>query len=196
MPRGSGWPEVATMIARRALAFDRSMRTKDADGRLHVAETAISKAVVNGYRGDEIPNAAALGLDPSRIYRLLRDPAELAKAAPTFNGLPVLSRHVAVNAADPREELVAGSTGTDARFVDPYLMNSLTIWRQEDISDVESRDKCQLSAGYYYTCDMTSGEFRGQPFDGVMRSIVGNHIAIVETGRAGSDVAVHDSLPT
>ena len=83
-----------------ALAFDRSARHVDVDGRLHVAASHISKAAVNPYYGREIPGADTLGLDPARVYQLLRDPEELAKAAPTFNNLPLLSKHVPVSALD------------------------------------------------------------------------------------------------
>ena len=176
------------------LAFDRSERWKDQDGHLHVRVTNISKATVNPYRGSEIPGWQALGLDGNRVYRMLRDPDELARAAETFNNLRLMARHVAVSAENPQEELVAGSTGTDARFEDPYLVNSLVIWRGDDIADVESRDKCELSCGYYYDPDMTPGNWRGMQYDGVMRNLRGNHVALVEAGRAGPDVQVHDSV--
>lgn len=175
------------------LAFDRSERFKDQDGHLHVKTTNLSKSCVNPYRGAEIPSYQALGLKPDQIYQLFRNPDELAKAAPTFNNLRLMSRHVAVSANDPQEKLVAGSTGTDARFEPPYLVNSLVIWRQEDIDDVESREKCELSCGYYYDADMTPGTYQGLRYDGVMRNIRGNHVALVEAGRAGPDVLVHDS---
>ena len=70
------------------LAFDRSARWKDQDGNLHVRVSNISKATVNPYRGNEIPGWEELGLDPKKIYQLLRDPDELKKAASTFCGLP------------------------------------------------------------------------------------------------------------
>ncbi|NYM92270.1 DUF2213 domain-containing protein, partial [Salmonella enterica subsp. enterica serovar Typhimurium] len=35
----------------------------------------------------------------------------------------------------------------------------------------------------------------GEPYDGVMRNIVGNHVALVGDGRAGPDCLVMDSLP-
>jgi Uncharacterized protein conserved in bacteria (DUF2213) len=70
--------------ARHGLAFDRaSVRTYDRDGRLHVETSNISKAAVNPYIGREIPDYKALGLDPDRVYQLLRDPDELAEAAPS-----------------------------------------------------------------------------------------------------------------
>jgi hypothetical protein len=130
------------MEAPHGLAFDRaSVRTYDRDGRLHVEITNISKAAVNPYIGREIPDWKALGLDPDRVYKLLRDPDELAKAAPTFNNIPVLSRHKAVTADDHQPDLVIGSTGTDAAFEAPYLRNSLVLWARDAIDDVESEVK-------------------------------------------------------
>jgi len=42
---------------------------------------------------------------------------------------------------------------------------------------------------------MEPGEFEGQPYDGRMTEIQGNHLALVELGRAGADVVVADSDP-
>lgn len=177
------------------LAVDReSVREFDKDRRLHVARTNISKANICPYRGAEIPGWQELGLDPDKVYRLLRDPGELKKAAPTFNRIPVLRDHVPVSAEDHQPMEVVGTTGSDADFSEPYLTNSLSLWAQDAIDDVESKTKAELSAGYHYRPDMTPGNFDGMPYDGVMRDIVGNHIAIVETGRAGPDVVVADSM--
>ena len=178
------------------LAIDRaSVRTKDVDGRLHVELTPISKAMVCPYYGHEIPDSEKLGLDANKIYQLFRDPVELQRAADTFNNLQLLQKHQPVNADEPAKELTAGSTGTDAVFIAPYLKNSLVVWDAEAIAGIESEQIEQLSAGYYYTADMTPGEYQGQAYDGVMRNIVGNHIALVERGRAGPDVVVADQDP-
>ena len=68
------------------MAFDRqSARSIDADGRLHVSKTNISKANVCPYFGREIPNWQELGLDGDKVYRLYRDPEELAKGEVTVN---------------------------------------------------------------------------------------------------------------
>jgi hypothetical protein len=133
------------MEAPHGLAFDRaSVRTYDRDGRLHVEITNISKAAVNPYIGREIPDYKALGLDPDRVYKLLRDPDELAKAAPTFNNIPLLSRHKAVTADDHQPDLVIGSTGTDAAFEAPYShynqLSSLVACNIYDVSSADSRE--------------------------------------------------------
>lgn len=176
------------------LALDESMRSYDHDGRLHVSSANLSKAVVNPYIGSEIPDYERLGLDPKKIYYLYRDPEELKKAAATFNGLPLLSQHQPVTADSHDHKLVVGSTGTNAIFQYPYIKNSLVVWPEGDIEKIEKDDKRQLSAGYRYTADMTRGVApNGEKYDGVMRDIVGNHVALVEEGRAGPDVVVGDS---
>jgi len=179
---------------RGGLPYDnKSVRTKDTAGRLHVAKSNISKAGVNPYLGSEIPGHEQLGLDPKKIYKLLRDPDELAKAAPTFNRQPLLSRHVPVSAQDHQGEIVVGTTGSDCAFDAPYLTNSLTVWAQDGIDAVESEEQKELSSAYHYDADMTPGEYEGVKYDGVMRNIRGNHVALVKTGRAGADVVVGDS---
>lgn len=188
----------AAPLFRAGLAFDRdTARAYDRDGRLRVEANPISKAAVNEYLGREINAAMANDpdwkpLEPERRYRLLRDPKELERAAPTFNNLPVLSRHVPATADQHPTDLVIGATGTDASFDAPYLKNSLVLWRRDGIDDVESDRKKELSSAYRYTADMTPGTFEGEPYDGVMRNIIGNHVALVREGRAGSDVVVGD----
>ena len=180
---------------RLSLAQDRSLRSYDQDGRLHVESSNISKATVNPYYGSEIPNYQQLGLEPEKVYYLLRDPEELEKAAPTFNNLPLLSKHIPVSADEPQKEVIAGTTGSDTVFEDGYLKCSLAVWDAEAIAGIESGEQVELSSAYHYTADMTAGEFEGRHYDGVMRDIVGNHVALVDVGRAGRDVVVSDSDP-
>lgn len=176
------------------LAFDRAtVRRIDVDGRMHVEISNISKATVNPYRGSEIPDWEALGLDPNRIYFLLRDPEELARAAPTFNNIPLLSKHIPVSAAEPQKEFVVGATGSNASYQAPYLKNSLVVWDAVAIALIESEEQKELSSAYRYRADMTPGVYEGVAHDGVMRDICGNHVALVEVGRAGPDVVVGDS---
>lgn len=184
----------SALASANRLAFDKaSVRSFDKDGRLHVALTHISKANVCPYRGDEIPDFEELGLDPKRIYMLLRDPDELEKGAPTANKIPVLNVHVPVSAVDHRPECVIGATGSDAVFNAPYLDQSLVIWVQDAIRGIDTGDQQEISCAYYYRADMTPGTYEGVPYDGVMRDIVFNHVAVVKKGRAGPDVMVGDS---
>lgn len=181
-------------ILRPGLAFDRgTVRAYDVDGRLRIEVANISKANICPYVGSEIPGWEELGLDKKKIYHLFRDPEELEKAAPTFNNLPLLSKHVAVTADDHQPDLVIGATGSDAVFVAPFLKNSLVIWAKSAIAGVENDEKKELSSAYHYRVDMTPGTSEGARYDGAMRDIVGNHVCLVKEGRAGTDVVVGDS---
>lgn len=179
------------------LAFDAAITARriDENGFMHVDACPISKATVNPYLGREIPNWQDLGLNPERVYYGLRDPEELAKAAPTFNGLPLMQGHHDYTADAPPKEYQVGSTGTEARFEEPYLLNALSITDKKAIKSVEDGSCKQISCSYRYTPDMTAGEYKGAKYDFVMRDIRGNHVALVPQGRAGSDVVVSDSLP-
>ena len=167
------------------LAFDRSARRIDADGRLHVDRSHISKATVNPYYGKEIPGYEALGLQPDKVYRLLRDPVELERAAPTFARLPILSEHVPVTVDAPRPDLVVGAIGSEITFTPPYLDADLCVWDATAIAGIETDKVRELSCAYRYVPVMEPGEFEGQPYDGRMTEIQGNHLALVEEiGRA------------
>lgn len=187
---------IAPVRDEKPYAFDRANRSYTPDGHLRIALTPISKANVCPYYGREIPGWETLGLEPNKIYKLLRDPEELRKAAETFNNLPVLLEHVPTSADDHPADITVGATGTDAKFKAPYLFNSLAIWVREGIDGIESGEKRQLSCCYRYRPDMTPGVYQGEAYDGVMRDIVGNHVALVKEGRAGPDVMAADSSTT
>src|SRR5262249_20752731 len=76
-----------------------------------------------------------------------------------------------------------------------FVRNALVVWPQHAIQDRESDARQELSCGYRYTADMSPGSYEGEPYDGVMRDIQGNHVALVTEGRAGSDVVVGDAMP-
>lgn len=175
------------------LAVDK--RVYDKDGRMHVSQANIAKASVNEYLGSEINGVMKDEpgwemLEPEKRYRLLRHPDEIDKAKDTFNGLPILWKHQPASADDHPSEITIGATGNESTFEYPYLKNSLSIWPAYASEAIEDGKQCQLSPGYAYKADMTPGEFEGEHFDGVMRDLAGNHIALVREGRQGSDVAV------
>lgn len=191
-----GWAVLLAALEQDdVLALDQeTVRSYDADGRLHVSLTPITKANICPYVGKEIPNWEKLGLKPEKVYRLLRAPEEIEKAAATSNGVPLLAVHKATSADRHPSSLVIGAVGNDAVWQAPYLFNSLVIWPAEAIEGIESGEKVELSSSYRYDADMSPGTFEGRPYDGVMRNLVFNHVAQVEAGRAGPDVAVADSL--
>ncbi|ASJ78914.1 hypothetical protein ABSZL4_62 [Acinetobacter phage AB_SZL4] len=176
-------------------AMDKSARSYDRNGHLIVDKTIITKAAVNPYLGSSIPRWKELGLDPNKEYMLLRDPEELRKSLDTFKGLQLLKRHIPVDASQPEKESTIGSIGTDITMDDEgRVWSSLRVFDQEGIDYIESKALGELSAGYAYDAVMKSGTFNGVPYDGIMTNIHGNHVAIVERGRIGSDAIIADSI--
>lgn len=173
-------------------AFDKqSARSRDADGRMRVRNCILSTAEVNPYRGAEIVRWQELGLDPDKVYHLYRDPDELKRAADSFNGVPLMVKHIVQTADNPQKEYQAGSVH-NVRFEAPYLRGDLLVSDGYAIGLIEADELADLSCGYRYDPVMQSGEAGGSKYDGVMRNIGGNHVALVDDGRAtNAHVADH-----
>ena len=173
-----------------AFAFDRgvSVRWRDLDGRLHVDAANLRKSCVSRAARD----MALTQIGPINCCAI---PGELARSVSSFNNLPVLSKHVPVNAVSPGKQWVVGTTGSDARFDEPYLTNSLVVWDQDAIDGIEDGTAKEISCGYRFEFDPTPGRWQGQTFDGVMRDISGSHVALVESGRVGPHCVVGDAAP-
>lgn len=172
-----------------------TVRHKDNNNHLIVDRTCITKAAINPYLGKEIPNWQALGLEAEKVYMLLRCPVELQRALPTFQGLQLLERHTPVSSEEPEKDSTVGSIGTVVEMDGDNVYSSLRVYDQNAIDLIESEKLNQLSAGYAYTADMTGGEWNGERYDGVMRNIHGNHVALVERGRIGEDAIIADEMP-
>lgn len=176
------------------LALDADSRRRiDDNGFMHVESSHITKEQVAPYRGLEIPGWEKLGLDPDRIYSGYRPAEELEKALHTFNGLPIMLMHHTVSANNPKKEYQVGSMATNAQWNAPYVDNGMIFTDAVGIEAVRNGTCREISCAYQYDPDFTPGVFNGVPYDFVMRNLRGNHVAIVEEGRAGPDVVVADS---
>ena len=182
------------------LVFDKnifgSKRSKDANGYLRCEDCNITKTQVAPYLSNEIPNWKEFGLEPGKIYYVLRPEAELKKAVETFNNLPLTRKHIEVDVDNVPKEDIIGSLGDSAVFEDGYLKNNLIVYDQKYIDRIENGKQKELSCGYRYTPVRESGEYNGQHYDFVMKDIIGNHVALVKEGRAGHDVMVSDTIET
>lgn len=182
---------------RNRIAFDAraSVRSKDDNGFLHVAVSNLTKETVNPYYGREIPGWQERGLDPQRVYYGWRSGKELEKGASTFSGLPLLLDHHIEDAEAPQKEYRVGTVGTDARWEAPYVRASLVVTDAEAIRAIEDGSMRELSCAYRYDPLWEAGTFQGVDYDFIMTNIRGNHVALVEEGRAGADVVVADAKP-
>lgn len=179
------------------LAFDKaiSFRWHDDDGRLHVDRSNLTRVQVAPYMGKEIPGWEALKLDPEKIYYGYRPAEELGSDATIKSviGIPIQLNHHLDYPDDPAMDTRVGSTGDLAKFDGTYLSNSLHIQNEDACRRIRDGSMKQLSLAYHYRPDFKStGVFNGQNYDFTMRDIRGQHLALVEEGRAGSSCCVSD----
>ena len=188
--------DFAQDAAPRSMTFDAapSQRRKDENGFMHVDASHITKEQVVKYYGREIPGWQELKLDPERLYNVYRPADEIEKAAPTFDGLPLLLQHHLESADEPQKEFRVGSISRPV-WNAPYLDCDLHITDGAAIDAIEHGAFKEISAAYLYDPVLERGTFDGDDYEIVMRNLRGNHVALVEKGRAGADVVVADSAP-
>ena len=181
------------MLFSDALTLDAPRRTSD--GYMAVRAKAARTGTYQ-YLGSEIDPDNSHGLRDAGMVNVLRDDAAVfdGKSAHSFIGKPVTDNHpsVAVNAANWRDH--ARGVVMGAMRDGEYLAFDLLLTDGDTIAAVDA-GKRELSNGY--AADLTFGDFEGP--GGVkcvakQVSITGNHVAIVDKGRAGPSCAITDSV--
>ena len=161
-----------------------------------LADGALAAPARIGRTGIQVYSARELGLDGGdKPVRLMRTAEEVAKAVSTFESRTVTDDHPPVD-VDPRnwKSLATGDV-KDVRM-DGEFMAATVIVRDGPVIDKVRDGKAELSCGYAFDLDLTPGvDSNGQKFDGYQRNISGNHVAIVDYGRAGSQVRIADRDP-
>lgn len=173
-----------------------SARDYDINGFIEIKGNPISKVGVFPYSGAQI----SPDLDPGKVYLVYRPEEELSdsETIESFKLLPFTDEHAMLGSEDmgmlpPEKKGVHGVIGEDVYYQDGYLKGNLKIF-SEKLARLISEGKRELSIGYRCLYDMTSGVYNGQQYDGIQRSIRGNHLALVEEGRSGHDVSVLDEF--
>lgn len=168
-----------------------SKRSTDWNGFMEVKDNPISKIGVYPYLGSEIPGAE----DPDRIYYVYRPAEELARqeTIDSFKLMPFIDEHEILGKSGmPAERKgMQGTIGEQVYYDAPYLRGNIKIHSSAAQSLIKA-GKVELSP--CYGCDWVKGDgtFDGQSYQYTQRNIMGNHLALVEEGRTGPDVAVQD----
>lgn len=174
-------------------------RIKDLNGWYEVKDNPISRVGVFEYSGRAI---GLPGLDPGRMYKVLRPAEELSnpETVASFRLLPFINEHPIDMLALDNEDLptvdgkpAEGVIGEQTYFADGFLRGNLKIFTDRVAKAIEAGKK-EVSAGFRCVYEQASGVFDGQAYDFIQRKIRGNHLALVHAGRMGPEVAVLDHL--
>ena len=135
--------------------------------------------------------------------RELRIPEEVfdQKTLDSFKNLPLTDDHPEADVTiDNVSGLMKGMTSErvdrhfDEEIKEDLLETDVIITDKETIRKAQD-GKQEVSCGYEVFLDFTPGEYKGERYDAVQRKIKGNHLAIVDSGRAGHKARLHlDSL--
>lgn len=124
--------------------------------------------------------------------RELRPPEEVMHpdALASFALVPVTNDHPSeMLTADNAKQYAVGSVSESVVPEGDKVRASLMI---TDAAAIEALDagKSELSCGYTADVVQEAGVWQGQPYDAVQRNIRGNHVALVDAGRAGPACAI------
>lgn len=181
-----------------------SAREVDVNGYITIKDNPISKVGVFQYSGAQIgtPEQIEQGIiDPAKIYNVFRPAEELSapECIESFKLVPWTNEHAMLGPSNkgltPAEQKgVSGVTGEEVYFdpEDGYLKSNLKVFSESMANLIQQNAKKELSMGYRCVYDLIQGEYNGEKYDAVQRKLRGNHLALVESGRAGPDVAVLD----
>jgi len=164
------------------------------DGFLAVRARA-ARVGVYQYDGTEVDPENAHGLRDAGLINVLRDEATVfdKAAVHSFIGKPITDDHptTQVNAQNWRD--LSRGTIMGAMRDGDHLAFDLMVTDQSAIDKINA-GKRELSNGY--TSDLEFGDFTatdGTKCQARQKSIKGNHIALVDRGRAGPSCAIKDA---
>ena len=162
----------------------------DTNGFWFIKHNPISKEGVFPYLGHTISDEC----EPNKIYKVYRPASTLKDSVETWDNPPKPF-------IDDHEMLGEGFTAIDDRPVQGVINNpvfengvlyaDITVYSEELKQNIENGKK-ELSLGYFCKYKKDRGVFKGEVYDYVQYDMVGNHIALVDAGRCGSDVKVFD----
>lgn len=166
----------------------------DLNGFWKIEDNPITKEGVFPYLGEQI----SPDLEPKKIYMVYRPASELTnpETIESFNGVPFIDEHEMVGDGFTKyDQRPAGGVLFNPKAENGILVGDFKIF-SETMKDEISNGKKELSLGYLCDYELKKGVWNGQYYDAVQKNIRGNHVALVERGRMGSDVRVYDKAIT
>jgi len=124
---------------------------------------------------------------PDDVFK--QDSLQTLKMIPATNDHPIVQdSSVLLLDAKTAKKFSIGFTGEDVKADGQYVTVSLCITDSEGIEAIKEDGKVELSCGYESTLEDVPGIYNTVPYDARQVDIVYNHVAVLNKGRAGSDV--------
>lgn len=170
------------------------MKEVDNNGFWRVRDNPLSKSGVFPYLGKQISG----DLEPNKIYKVYRPMSEISapETIESFDGIPLIDEHEMIGEGwTDYDDRPAGGVVYHTYAKDGKLFGDIRIF-SEQLKDEIKNGKKELSMGYSCRYEPEQGVFDGEYYDFVQRDLRGNHVALVNRGRMGSDVRVYDQKIT
>ena len=165
-------------------------KTVDKSGFWFIPHNPISKVGVFDYLGSSISDEC----EPNKVYKVFRSGETLLQSVPTWDNppKPFINDHEMLGEGftEVDDRPVQGVI-TNPQYEDGVLYADITVY-SEKLKEAIENGKKELSLGYFCKFDKKSGVYDGVAYDYEQVDMVGNHIALVNAGRCGSDVKVFD----
>lgn len=177
--------------------FSLSKREISPEGYLLAPANMSAAGNVQGYAAREL----GLDGDPNRIIKLYRPPEEVfaSEAIASFEQKPVTNDHPPAGVEVTADNWDKYSVG-DVHGIGKgsgFMTGRVIVRDKSSIADVMQDGKKAMSCGYSFDLDMTPGTSPGgEKYDGIQRTIRGNHLAIVDSARGGPSCRIADSNRT
>lgn len=181
------------MIFADRLTLDAPKRLKD--GYMAVRAKAARTGVYD-YAGREVDPTNEHGLRDTTTVKVLRDAETVfdPRSAHSFIGKPITDDHPTEPVTSDNWKKYARGTVMGAEWQEGgYLAFDLMLTDAEAIAKIDA-GKRELSNGY--AADLEFGDFTapdGTKCQARQTKISGNHVALVDRGRAGSECAIKDA---
>lgn len=170
-----------------------SKREKDSNGFLIVKDNPIAKAGVFDYLLSEV--FSQVEKDKDRIVRVCREFENLKANKDSFKGKPIKWDHFWVG-KEGKTQTADGAIFGEVRADEPYLKADLIIYNNDLIAKIEAGEVVELSPAYEANIEAIEGSYNGEGYSYLQKLKEVNHLAVVETGRSGSDLKIQDKKGT
>lgn len=168
---------------------DSTHRHKDDNGHLIIKDNPIAIAGVLPFLKGQIDPSSTI--DSNEVVYVYRSADSLKQAYAMFSDKPIVYNHEWVG-KDGERNNADGHIGSRVYYKDGGVYGDLIIYNSNLIDKIENGECTQLSAGYSAVTRPEEGTFNDTKYTYSIFYTGVNHLAVVERGRAGSQLSIKD----